>query len=157
MPNFRFEKPLWQKGLKVVGGVDEVGRGAFAGPVVAAVVAFSSDLDLNLKLKNLNIKIDDSKKLSPKARVNADFWIKSNCLTYGIGQASVIEINKFGIVKATQKAFRRALENSSKVEYLLIDAFYIPFVKGIRKKNQLPIIKGDSKSKRPLEKVWAKF
>ena len=63
-PNFYIEKKLWQKGFRYIAGVDEVGRGCFAGPVVAAAVAFDSK-NQNYKLE---VKIDDSKKLTAKQR-----------------------------------------------------------------------------------------
>ncbi len=141
-PDFSFEKRLWKK-FPIVIGVDEVGRGALAGPVVAGAVA----------LKNINIpvKIDDSKKLNAKQREIADKWIRKNCLAFGIGKSPVSVINKYGIVKATEIAFRKAIRSLLvKIEkektYLLVDAFYIKYVKGIGLKNQKAIIKGDQKS-----------
>jgi len=140
LPDFSFEKPLWKKGYKVVAGIDEVGRGALAGPVVTGAVIFQID-------ERIEILINDSKKLTQKSREVASIWIKDKALGWGIGKASVAEINKYGIVGATNKAFRRALKNTNfKIDYLLIDAFYVPYIKGIKRKNQKPIIKGDSKS-----------
>jgi len=139
-PDFSFEKKFWKKGFRFIGGVDEVGRGAFAGPVVAGVVVFREN-------QKIDVLINDSKKLTQKQREKADIWIKQNALTYGVGSASVPDINKFGIVKATQIAFRKAIKNCNpKIDFLMIDAFYIPYVKGLNRKNQLPIVKGDSKS-----------
>jgi len=140
LPDFFFESKAHKKGYSVVAGVDEVGRGSFAGPVVAGAVVFKDEV-------LPRIVINDSKKLSPKKRELSSFWIKRNALAYGIGKASVGEINKFGIKKATETAFRRAIKNCNKrIDYLLIDAFYIPYVRGLRRKNQMPIIKGDAKS-----------
>jgi ribonuclease HII len=142
-PDFFFEKKAWKKSFKVVAGVDEVGRGSFAGPVVAAAVAFKAGSTEMLG----NIKINDSKKLTPKQRERASFWIKRNALCYGIGWATVSQINKLGIKKASEIAFRSAIKRCRRrVDYLLIDAFYIPYVKGLRRKNQEPIVKGDTKS-----------
>ena len=115
------------------------------------------------------MKINDSKKLTSKQRELADKWIKENALSWGVGSASVSEINKMGLSKATFSAFRRAVQNcvkngSVRVGYLLIDAFYIPYLRGIRmpkkilrlrseqaKKlnfsgQQMAIINGDEKS-----------
>ncbi|HWA51603.1 MAG TPA: ribonuclease HII [Patescibacteria group bacterium] len=140
MPDFSYENKLWKKGINVIAGLDEVGRGSLAGPVVTAFVSFN-------KNTKMNILINDSKKMSAKNRELANNWIKRNAINYGIGKASVAEINRHGIVKATNMAFRRALKNShTKVDYLLIDAFYIPNIRGLRRTKQLPIIKGDSKS-----------
>lgn len=120
--------------------MDEVGRGSFAGPVVAGTVAFSPDL-------KVGVKINDSKKLTPRQREIANKWIKNNALAWGIGEAGVGKINKFGIKKATEIAFRKAINNCKpEINFLLIDAFFVPYVRGLRRKNQLPIINGDEKS-----------
>ena len=85
--------------------------------------------------------------MAPKQRELASFWIKRNALCYGIGWASVAQINKFGIKKASEIAFRKAIKNCGiEINYILIDAFYVPYVRGLRRKNQKPIIKGDTKS-----------
>lgn len=140
VPDFDFERKLWKRGFDAIGGVDEVGRGSLAGPVVAGCVIFGKE-------KIVNIYINDSKKLTQKQREKADIWIKKNSLSCGVGSASVAQIDKFGIKKATEIAFRRAIKNCrSRVDFLLIDAFYIPYVRGLRRKNQQPIIKGDTKS-----------
>lgn len=169
-PDFRFENKLWKKGFNVVAGCDEVGRGCFAGPVVAAACAFSPKTISFLKGASLEgVKINDSKKLTALQRERADKWIKENCVSWGVGLGSVAEINRTGIVKATNSAFRRAIkivnENlETRIEYLLIDAFYIPYVRDLKvclknakngkvnpkiPKNtsrQLAVIKGDEKS-----------
>jgi len=144
LPNFYFEKLLSRKGCKLIAGVDEVGRGCFAGPVVAGCAIFNKQI---YKSANLQIKIDDSKKLTEKQRELADKWIRENALVYGIGEASVGQINRLGIIKATEIAFRKAIKATGKeIDYLLIDAFYIPFVRGLRRRNQKAIVKGDTKS-----------
>lgn len=145
LPDFSFEKSLWNKNFKIVAGVDEVGRGAFSGPVVAGCVAFAhSDLTT---YSFTDIVINDSKKLKPRQREKASLWIKKNVLCWGIGSASVSQINKFGIKKATEIAFRKAIiDCETKIDFLLIDAFYIPYVKGLKRKNQKPIIHGDARS-----------
>lgn len=171
-PNFSFEKKLWRK-YPIVIGVDEVGRGAIAGPVVAGAVAFK---DLNPPLL---VRIDDSKRLKPKERIKAAKWIKENCLACAIGSSPVSYINKYGIVKATHRAFRIAIREllkklnksngnppSSRLaglrrdnspyakpslakeskKFLLVDAFYIKYVREIGLKNQKAVIRGDQKS-----------
>lgn len=149
LPNFRNEKTLWRKKYLVI-GVDEVGRGAIAGPVVAAAVTFGP-----AQIKNLGIRIDDSKRLTEKQREKASKWIKKNCLGWAVGEASASYINRYGIVKATHKAFRIAIkkliDNYARVRplhkaFLLTDAFHIKYVKGIGLKNQKAIIHGDQKS-----------
>lgn len=146
LPDSSFEKKIAEKGFRVIAGVDEVGRGSFAGPVVAGCVAFRQIPNSKNQISN-TIEINDSKKLNPKQREKANFWIKKNALCYGVGWASVSQINKFGIKKASEIAFRKAIKNCGRrIDYLLIDAFYIPYVKGLRRKNQKPIINGDAKS-----------
>jgi ribonuclease HII len=174
-PNFLFENRLRKLGYKFIAGVDEVGRGSFAGPVVAGCVVFpcngvlplaragpagSSSRptfpafaagarrdSLRFRHPSESIIINDSKKLSPKQRELADKWIRKNALAWGIGSAGVAQINRLGIKKASEVAFRRAIVNCKLlIDYLLIDAFYIPYVRGLRRKNQKPIVKGDTKS-----------
>ncbi|OGM02510.1 hypothetical protein A2115_00810 [Candidatus Woesebacteria bacterium GWA1_41_8] len=145
--DFSFEKPLWNKGFGAVAGVDEVGRGCFAGPVVAGCVVFARNS--KFRFTNKEIRIDDSKKLTPRQRLRADGWIRQNAASWGIGEAPVSLINRLGMGKATKVAFRRAIAAAQKkltINYLLIDAFYIPWVKGLRRKNQKAIINGDEKS-----------
>ncbi|KKQ92530.1 MAG: Ribonuclease HII [Candidatus Woesebacteria bacterium GW2011_GWA2_40_7] len=154
LPDFSFEKKLWNKGFKVVAGMDEVGRGCFAGAIVAGCVVFDRNTITTFKdtvLKgNRKIIINDSKQLTPRQRKVADKWIRQNALAIGIGQASVAQINRFGIKKASEIAFRKAIKSVSikvsSIEYLLIDAFFIPYVRSLRRKNQKAIIKGDTKS-----------
>lgn len=147
MSDFKYEKKLWDKGLQIVVGMDEVGRGAFAGPVVASAVAFAP----NSKLQISKIKVDDSKKLTAKQREEANRWIMENALAWGIGIAGVGHINKKGIISATNFAFRSSLKElkmkiEKQIDYLLIDAFYVPYIAGIPRDKQNPIVKGDSLS-----------
>jgi ribonuclease HII len=167
LPNFAFEKALWKKGLSSVAGVDEVGRGCFAGPVVAGCVIFPQYSTFNIP--DPSIRIDDSKKLTAKQREKAGRWIKKNALAWGIGEASASLINRIGMAKATRTAFRKAIAaankmleaRSKKIDFLLADAFFIPFVPGLptrrRKDNkgrfrknpkgrQKAIVNGDEKS-----------
>lgn len=152
-PNFFFEKKLWKKGIKYVVGMDEVGRGCFAGSVVVGCVCFSKGIIIPK-----DIYINDSKKVTKKRREIASVWIKENVETWGMGEASVSEINRLGMGKATKVAFRRAVGNANKrlhkrIQYLLIDAFYIPYLRGFpiyknssKKGYQMPIVNGDEKS-----------
>jgi ribonuclease HII len=157
-PTFKEEKKLWKKGCKYVIGVDEVGRGAFAGPVTVGAVIFP----INFKSEFLN-QVNDSKILSPDKRSAVSPLIKKH-LIYSISTVSVKHINKLGIGKATEMAFRKSvssimkkvlcIESINKEKYLihntkcflLVDGFHIKYVKGIGLKNQKAIIKGDSLS-----------
>lgn len=149
-PTLKFEKELWKKGYKYVCGVDEVGRGAWAGPVVAAAVIFPSDPQghpFRPKGKGWpygTLHIRDSKELSPTQRERLDPIIRQNCLAYSIAKTRVDIINREGIVKASQRAYRKCLKLLEvPTDFILMDAFYI---KNLPKKNQKAIIKGDQKS-----------
>lgn len=150
LPDFSFEKELWNAGHDFIAGADEVGRGAFAGPVYAAIVVFPKDFVKTSHGKSKSkVVIDDSKKLTQKRRIEAYDWIKDNALKFGIGDCPVTKINNLGIVKATHIAYRKALQKVSQdlsLHWLLVDAFPIPHLPGIGKKHQTAIIKGDQKS-----------
>lgn len=134
-PTFEYEQKLWDQGFQFVAGVDEVGRGCFAGPVVAAAVILPADF-------SATDKIDDSKKLSPKVRSELAYIIKKYALAYSIAEVSVAVINDVGIGKAAQKAFLKAVKQLSILpEHILIDAFLID---GMHESIQTPIIYGDS-------------
>lgn len=136
-PTFKEEKALWKKGYKYVVGVDEVGRGAFAGPVVAGAVVFPRDFS---SIDGIN----DSKLLKPRRREFLSQIIKKEAYCFSIAEVPVHTLNKCGIGKATQLAFRKAIKSLIiKPDYILIDAFYI---KHMNRKNQKPIKKGDQKS-----------
>jgi ribonuclease HII len=100
MPNFAFER----KCVGIVCGIDEVGRGPLAGPVVAAAVIFNSR-ELPRRLRR---ELDDSKKLTREAREEYALLIKA-CARIGIGAASVPEIDRYNILQATFIAMRRAV------------------------------------------------
>lgn len=163
LPTFSLEKRLWKKGYEYVIGVDEVGRGALAGPVVAAAVAFDKIQSSKLKVQNLGI--DDSKRLTPKARLKLAAEIKKCCQSYAVASESVATINRLGIAKATEKAMRRAIENcKGKIEnfkngFVLVDGRHVKYIPGIGLKNQKNIFDGDRKcisiaAASILAKVW---
>lgn len=154
-PSFKEEKKIWREGCEFVIGVDEVGRGSFAGPVVAGAIVFKK----NSKLKNSLSEINDSKLLNQKKRNVLAKEIKREASLYAVSIIGVSVINKLGIKKATEKAFRKAISNiisktSKKSEYsilntqyyLLADGFNIKYIRGIGLVNQKAIIKGDRKS-----------
>jgi ribonuclease HII len=105
-----------------VAGVDEVARGTFIGPVVAACVVLPRVITDD-KFK----QIKDSKKLSEKKRTELALFIKENAITYGIGTASVEEIDSINILHATMRAMHRAIDEAYKkhsFDKLLIDGQY---------------------------------
>jgi ribonuclease HII len=132
------EKKLNKEGYKFVVGVDEVGRGPLAGPVVASAVLIN---DFNLIKKNKLIR--DSKKLSEKQRKQAhDFLIDK--VKWGIGIVSEKEVDRINILQATQKAMIKAihnLEKKTKIDFVVLDGN----MKIDIKHKQKSIIKGDQK------------
>ena len=136
-PNFSEEKKLWKRGLKSVAGLDEVGRGPLAGPVVACAVI----IDPNFKNKKFNVK--DSKKLSAQQREKI-FKIFSNHpqIKWGIGEVSEKIIDKINILEATKLAMQKALDDlECPADYLILDGNF-----GIKAKvPQKSIVKGDVK------------
>tara|TARA_B100001250_G_scaffold153288_1_gene131643 strand:+ start:1589 stop:2221 length:633 start_codon:yes stop_codon:yes gene_type:complete len=101
-----------------VAGIDEVGKGSLFGPVFAGAVILNRESKAIL----INAGLRDSKKLSSKKRSLLVPLIKSNCLTFGIGQSSAREIDSFGIRVATEKAMIRAIDKLLiKPELILVD------------------------------------
>jgi ribonuclease HII len=116
-------------------GIDEVGRGPFAGPVIAAAVILPKDCEI--------LYINDSKQLSEKKREELYDEIISKAVAYGIGSVPPNQIDEINILQATYEAMRKAIGNMKiKPDILLNDAVTIP---GVDIK-QIPIIKGDAKS-----------
>ena len=123
------------KHKKIIAGVDEVGRGCLAGPVVSAAVILNENIDLKL--------LQDSKKINFKNRIKIAEHIKL-CSHYSIGIASVKEILTFNILQASLLSMKRAIDKLPiNPELILIDGNFSP--KGI--KNYKTIINGDEKIK----------
>ncbi|HQZ95947.1 MAG TPA: ribonuclease HII [Pyrinomonadaceae bacterium] len=129
-----FEEQAWAEGYKLVAGLDEVGRGCLAGPVVTAACI----LDPN---KSLPEGLDDSKKLSEAVRYEIAARLKADCIAFSIGQIEAEEIDRINILEATKQAMLNAVASlTPEPDFLLIDALYL-------KRSPLPqksIIKGDS-------------
>ncbi len=122
-PTLERERQLIRAGHALVAGIDEAGRGAWAGPVVAAAVI------LNLLEASSLREVNDSKRLSPRRRDVLYQVIVDHCLAYGIGQASVVEIDSIGILPATRLAMTRAIQAlSPQPAALIIDAVRLPQV-----------------------------
>ncbi len=133
-PTLKYEQQLWDQGYKLICGLDEVGRGCFAGPVVVGAVVINSEIILPKG-------IADSKLLKPKTREKLAEEIQKAALFWSVAEISVRDINNVGIGKATQMAFRKAIRLlSAQVDFILMDAFY---VKHLNRKKQQAIIKGD--------------
>jgi ribonuclease HII len=129
-----FEKELYKQNIALIAGVDEVGRGPLAGPVVAAAVILPKNVELT--------GVNDSKKLSAKKRVLYYNKILETAIAVGVGKASVREIDEINILQATKLAMKRAIDHLSIIpEYLLID--YLTLDLEIP---QTGIVKGDARS-----------
>ena len=131
-----FEEQARTEGFRFIAGVDEVGRGCLAGPVVAAACI----LDM---AKPLPDGLDDSKKLTSAMRDEIAVQLKHDCVGYAIGQIEADEIDCINILEATKKAMLSAIASlSPQADFLLIDALQL-------KQSHLPqkaIIKGDTVS-----------
>ena len=132
----KYEHELNQKGINIIAGVDEVGRGPLIGSVITACVVLPKDFEL--------IGLTDSKKLSEKKRNEYYKIIKEQALAIGIGECTEKEIDKYNIYEATKIAMKRAITEAShqiNIEHILIDA--MPLELDIPTTS---IIKGDAKS-----------
>jgi ribonuclease HII len=130
----RFEDDARSRGFLLLGGIDEVGRGPLAGPVVAACVVADGPLMIR--------GLDDSKRVKPQLRTELAEIIKMRAVAWAIGEASVAEIDALNIYRASILAMERALAAlCAQPEYLLTDAVRIRSFAG----EQLPVIKGDAK------------
>ena len=131
-----YEKQAHAAGYRFVAGVDEVGRGCLAGPVVAAACILDTS-------KALPKGLNDSKQLSRPHREEIAEKLKARCLAYAVGQVEAAEIDEINILQASIKAMHKAVEAlRPAADFLLIDAVKIkqsPLP-------QLPIIHGDSLS-----------
>ncbi len=139
LPDFRYEKSLWARGIKYVAGIDEAGRGALAGPVAAAALILPADPDLEVVLNGVN----DSKCLTSAGR---EYWaarLQDLGLTWGVGFAQPAEIDYFGIVPATYLAIQRAVDQLSITpQHILVDYLDLPDISI----PSTPLVKGDARS-----------
>ena len=136
------EHQLHEEGIAYIAGVDEVGRGPLAGPVVTAAVVLPADFDV--------LGIDDSKKLSEKRREELYDVITEKALAWGIGMADQQVIDEINILQATKQAMREAIDQADRmlrertggsIGRVLLDAVELPGLPV----PQESIIKGDAK------------
>ncbi len=138
----RYEEALWKNGLRSIAGVDEVGRGPLAGPVVAAAVVLSRDFNL--------IELNDSKKLSETKREELYVEIVKSALAIGIGIRDHNHIDRVNILQATKDAMTDAVSDANLqltavgafLEHVLIDAVSLEKITI----PQTAIVKGDASS-----------
>lgn len=135
LPNIIIEKSYQDKISGYICGIDEVGRGCLAGPVVAAAVV--------LNFNSIPIGINDSKKLSKIKRNLISKELKIKAIDIAIGEASSLEIDKINILNASLLAMQRAYRNLTiPIAVALIDGIHSPTINC----KTVNIIKGDSKS-----------
>jgi ribonuclease HII len=121
-PSFAEEKELKNLGYRFIAGVDEVGRGALMGPVVAAAVI----LPLNLRA-SWRQEVRDSKQLTPSARERLHDAICNQAIATATGIVTHDEIDEIGIAEATRRAMKKAIDKlTTPPEFLLIDYFQLP-------------------------------
>ena len=119
-PTFEREIALWNAGRSIVAGIDEVGRGPLAGPVVAAAVVFPAGMK---PIRGLR----DSKILPAAKRERLAIVVRSRAVAVGVGAASVREIDRFNIRRATILAMQRALQRLGLVPAeVLVDGLWLP-------------------------------
>jgi ribonuclease HII len=123
-PDMRLESELRKQGFRLIAGIDEAGRGAWAGPVAAGVIILPVDeLDLLSKLDGVR----DSKMLSPKQRELWNVSLKKIALSSSVGMVSARKVDTLGLIAATRLAMQRAIDGLSlPPEFLLIDHLLLP-------------------------------
>ncbi|MDO8487641.1 MAG: ribonuclease HII [Candidatus Curtissbacteria bacterium] len=131
-PTLDLENSLWQKGYNYIVGIDEVGRGSWAGPLVVAGVILPKDFQIPDGLA-------DSKQVRPAMRLKLSKLIRQSAISISIAQIEPREIDKVGVGRATHIAFRKVAANL-KPDFCLIDAFYI---KHFARKRQMAVKDGD--------------
>ena len=134
------EETLWNSGLKYIAGVDEVGRGPMAGPVVASAVLFSAEvLPKLIKFSGIN----DSKKVPEAKRGALSEIIRSEAVSFGIGLVDEAEIDRINILRASLLAMKKAvLSLNTPPSHILIDG---PYTISKELPPQTAVIGGDAK------------
>lgn len=138
-PDLSFERSLWSCEIYSIAGIDEAGRGAWAGPVYAAAVILPCNPSMEQKL----VGVRDSKQVSPLKRTQLALLIKQFALAYAVAYADANEIDQLGILPANRLAMMRAVGALTiRPEHLLIDAMFLPDLE----QGQTALIKGDQRS-----------
>lgn len=144
-PSFVEERKLWKKGIKFVLGIDEVGRGAFAGPIIAAGVVFPQIKKIG-KRNGFLREINDSKRLRAKDRGRLSKKILKHSLFNTVEEIDIATINKIGIGKANHLVIKKVASSilaklNDSNHFIICDGLRVPGLK-----NHEAIIDGDAKS-----------
>jgi len=117
---FANERECWSRGLSLVAGIDEAGRGPLAGPVVAAAVILPQDFEAGA--------LDDSKKLSPRTREKIySLLVSTRGVVFSVAVIDAGEIDRLNILRATHEAMRRALDGlGTRADHALVDGLPVP-------------------------------
>ncbi|NNN21602.1 MAG: ribonuclease HII [Acidimicrobiales bacterium] len=137
-----FEKLYCERGIEHIGGIDEVGRGAYAGPVAVGVVVPPRIKEEELLQEPFSL-VNDSKLLTPKKREIVAKWLLTWLVDYGVGFASPQECDEFGMTKAISLAGHRAMEKLKVIPETLLTDGNRPLL-GLE--CEKPIVKGDQLS-----------
>ncbi len=120
VPDFKRESSLQKEGYKFIAGIDEAGRGPWAGPVVAGAVVLKESEKLANLLIDMGVR--DSKQMTEKKRERAYGFIVKEIKHWGVGIVSEKEIDEINILNATKLAMKKAIDDlGCKVDYLIID------------------------------------
>jgi ribonuclease HII len=142
-PTTRLERAAWKSGFSVVAGVDEVGRGAWAGPLVAAAVTLPKDRYARARLtRTLNqrgLKAQDSKLLSAESRERIVEVLQLLDIRSAVSVISPSVLDRMGVGVANRQALCSAVDNLGDVDFALIDAFEVESIRCQRRS----VIRGD--------------
>jgi ribonuclease HII len=139
-PDLSYEQALWARGARHIAGLDEAGRGAWAGPVVAAAVVLPADL---VDLADLLVGVRDSKVMTRRQRESWAAHICDLALTVGVGEVPPDQVDSIGLISATRAAMRAALAALSLApDHLLIDHLRLTGVST----PQTPLTHGDARA-----------
>ncbi len=128
-PTLHFERKAWQAGYEVVAGADEVGRGAWAGPMVAGAVVLPQDAGVRRRLTRLlnqsNLVVRDSKQVSPDDRQRIVDILQALSIPTAVSELSPAEVDELGVGAANRTLLYRAITSLERVDYALLDAFSV--------------------------------
>lgn len=145
---FDIEKEVWKSNMLCI-GIDEVGRGAFAGPMAVGAVVLPNNFEEVFHAKPKNIVIRDSKKMTELQRERSYEWIITHSLGYSVEYIEPLTIDEQGISYATQHGFgtvAEALYNAHQAKVVLVDGFEIKNNQQFPSHNQHVLTKGEDKS-----------